>query len=137
MNCPKCGAVSGVVSSRHQATGSILRRRCCKQCQYRWSTIELLKERAALVEEIARMVAAATFTTEHVAKITRMFAPLPQPVGRKHSNLKRRTISGVKRRHGIVVPPEMEDDWQVLKKAGYRDADAAAALGLPLPSKSA
>ena len=42
--CPKCAADSRVYDSREQPDGSLLRRRECKECGLRFSTIEVLKE---------------------------------------------------------------------------------------------
>jgi len=39
--CPKCGGDSGVFDSRRRADGNIVRRRECKACEWRWSTIEI------------------------------------------------------------------------------------------------
>ena len=39
--CPKCSGDSGVFDSRRRADGNIARRRECKACGERWSTIEI------------------------------------------------------------------------------------------------
>lgn len=36
-------------------------------------------------------------------------------------------------RHGIVVPPELEEDWKTLKRSGFSVLEAAKALKLPVP----
>ena len=40
--CPKCHADSAVLDSRTKQHGIIRRRRQCKDCKYRWSTVEVL-----------------------------------------------------------------------------------------------
>ena len=39
MNCPECGGVSEVLDSRPR-NGSVWRRRGCRQCGARWTTME-------------------------------------------------------------------------------------------------
>ena len=39
--CRKCGAESLIKDSRLQPDGLIRRRRQCKVCAYRWSTLEI------------------------------------------------------------------------------------------------
>lgn len=45
MICPKCGEDTEVIDSRKRADGlTVRRRRRCKSCEYRFSTIELTTE---------------------------------------------------------------------------------------------
>jgi transcriptional regulator NrdR family protein len=59
--CPKCSTDSAVLDSRPKADGVIKRRRKCKGCGYRWSTVEIIEGRAklintALIQETKRAV---------------------------------------------------------------------------------
>jgi hypothetical protein len=110
--CPKCGQTSQVVGSRITPAGSMRRRRKCTTCGERWSTLELLDSRAALVE-----------------KIGLVFTPVAPPIGKRPSH------GRTPRRHNIQVPPEMEADWLTYKKNGFTDFEAARALKLPIPEQ--
>lgn len=41
MNCPKCGGRSAVIECRAKSYG-FRRRRECRDCKHRWSTIEII-----------------------------------------------------------------------------------------------
>lgn len=112
MNCPQCGAVSTVTDSRRDSSGGIRRVRVCRECGHRWKTLELDAEAVKTTREIARIFKRAT---PHGR--TRPHNSAPPPGGRQP-------------RSGYVVPPKLESDWLLLKRKGYRDREAAIALGL-------
>lgn len=48
LHCPRCGAKkTGVLQTRAAKPGTIRRRRICKQCKHRMTTLEAPKERWA------------------------------------------------------------------------------------------
>lgn len=112
MNCPECGAVSMVVDSRRDSSGGVRRVRVCRECGHRWKTLELDAEAVKATREIVRIFQRA----------------MPRGRGRPRNP----TAPPTRRqpRSGYVVPPEMESDWLLLKRNGYRDREAAVALGL-------
>lgn len=111
MNCPECGALSKVFDSRLNKNGSIRRRRLCSKCGRRWTTLEYDAEIVKAVNRIARLF-------QRVEPIERTPARNPKP-----------PENSLTRHSGYIVPPELEDDWAVLKAHGYRDDEAAEALG--------
>lgn len=66
LNCPHCGSRgSKVIDSRGERTGThIRRRRACLACEKRFTTAEILSERAGRVLEIRRRIAAVLVTLQ-------------------------------------------------------------------------
>lgn len=112
MNCSLCGAISSVVDSRHDSSGGVRRVRVCEECGHRWKTLELDADAIKAARDIARI-----------------FRRVP-PRGRNKPRNPLAPSSRRPRRSGYVVPPEHEEDWMTLKRHGYRDDEAALALGL-------
>jgi len=57
MKCSKCGGMSSVYLHRHMDSGSVYRRRRCKECGEKWTTIELPVEYVkGVVADLARIV---------------------------------------------------------------------------------
>ena len=56
MKCEKCGGFGRADLCRKKDNGSIYRRRVCKECGYRWTTIELPADYLrGIVADLARI----------------------------------------------------------------------------------
>lgn len=56
MRCEKCGGDSGVYLNRRMDTGSVYRRRRCKKCGNKWTTIELTTDyMKGVIADLARI----------------------------------------------------------------------------------
>ena len=57
MKCSKCGGMSSVYLHRHMGSGSVYRRRRCKECGEKWTTIELpVDYMKGVITDLARIV---------------------------------------------------------------------------------
>lgn len=67
MNCEKCGGASEVADSRKRNSGYIRRRRQCKACGHRFTTIELPLEIGEQLKDIMK------WTSGEITKIMKGF----------------------------------------------------------------
>lgn len=104
IDCPKCSASSGVLQSRKQPNNTMLRRRRCEQCGYRWSTREIDN---------------AEWRDIQATRKKRI----------KHT--KAMSKKGVLARRGFVVPDHLQEEFNHLRLSkGIPSREAARMLGI-------
>lgn len=104
IGCPKCNSASGVLDSRVQANNTMVRRRQCKVCNFRWTTREISND------EWREIQAARKKRAKHAKAMSE---------------------KGVLARRGFVVPDHLKDEYNHLRISKAIPArEAARILGI-------
>lgn len=107
INCPKCGGRSQVTDSRHKPDG-IRRRRSCKACGNRWTTMEVDHRFYRLaISELGL-----------------------KPDSGREGSIPKNLRAHIDRQRGFSVPGHLEDDYRTFRRNGFSAKQAARKLGL-------